>query len=82
MKVILKVLKLKNNQKTNQKQLLSSNTKTKQHHQSMVFGQISKPGLRIYATHKELPKVPNGLGVAIMTTSKGIMSDKQEERKM
>lgn len=39
--------------------------------------QISKPGLRIYAKSSNLPKVLNGLGVAIISTSKGIMSDKQ-----
>ncbi|AJQ45611.1 30S ribosomal protein S8 [Ureaplasma diversum] len=44
------------------------------------FRQISKPGLRIYSTHKELPKVLNGLGVAIITTSKGVMSDKQARK--
>lgn len=38
---------------------------------------ISKPGLRIYAKHKKLPKVLGGIGVAIISTSKGIMTDKQ-----
>ena len=38
---------------------------------------ISKPGLRIYASKDELPKVLNGLGIAIISTSKGIMTDKQ-----
>ncbi len=37
---------------------------------------ISKPGLRIYAKSDELPKVLNGLGIAIVSTSKGIMTDK------
>ncbi len=37
---------------------------------------ISKPGLRIYANVEELPRVLNGLGVAIISTSKGIMTDK------
>ena len=36
---------------------------------------ISKPGLRIYKDSNNLPKVMNGLGVAIVTTSKGVMSD-------
>ena len=36
---------------------------------------ISKPGLRIYKDSQNLPKVMNGLGVAIMTTSKGVMTD-------
>ena len=37
---------------------------------------ISKPGLRIYASKDELPKVLNGLGIALISTSKGIMTDK------
>lgn len=42
---------------------------------------VSKPGLRKYAKAKDLPKVLNGLGIAIISTSKGVMSDK-EARKM
>ena len=38
---------------------------------------ISKPGLRVYASAEELPKVLNGLGIAIISTSKGIMTDKK-----
>ncbi|MBR3152636.1 MAG: 30S ribosomal protein S8 [Clostridia bacterium] len=38
---------------------------------------ISKPGLRIYASKEELPKVLNGLGIALISTSKGIMTDKK-----
>ena len=38
---------------------------------------ISKPGLRVYAKHEELPRVLNGLGIAIISTSKGIMTDKK-----
>ncbi|MDO4282720.1 MAG: 30S ribosomal protein S8 [Clostridia bacterium] len=37
---------------------------------------ISKPGLRIYANVEELPRVLNGLGIAIISTNKGIMTDK------
>ena len=37
---------------------------------------ISKPGLRIYSNCEDLPKVMNGLGIAIISTSKGIMTDK------
>nr|ARW64203.1 ribosomal protein S8 [Chondria sp. (in: red algae)] len=37
---------------------------------------ISKPGLRVYANHKELPKVLGGIGIAIISTSKGIMTDR------
>ena len=38
---------------------------------------ISKPGLRVYAKSNEIPKVLNGLGIAIISTSKGIMTDKK-----
>ncbi len=38
---------------------------------------VSKPGLRIYASCADLPKVLNGLGVAIISTSKGLMTDKK-----
>ena len=37
---------------------------------------VSKPGLRVYANHKELPRVLGGLGIAIISTSKGIMTDR------
>ena len=37
---------------------------------------ISKPGLRVYANKEELPKVLGGLGIAIISTSKGVMTDK------
>jgi small subunit ribosomal protein S8 len=38
---------------------------------------VSKPGLRNYAGHANLPKVMNGLGIAIISTSKGLMTDKE-----
>ena len=38
---------------------------------------ISKPGLKVYAGKEELPKVLNGLGIAIISTSKGLMTDKE-----
>lgn len=41
---------------------------------------ISKPGLRIYAEVEELPRVLNGLGIAIISTSKGIMTDKEARK--
>ena len=37
---------------------------------------ISKPGLRVYAKAMDVPRVLNGLGIAIISTSKGIMTDK------
>ena len=41
---------------------------------------ISKPGLRKYANSAELPRVLNGLGVAILSTSKGVLSDKEARK--
>ena len=41
---------------------------------------VSKPGLRIYAGCEDMPKVMNGLGVAIVSTSKGIMTDKNARK--
>ena len=67
----------------------SSNEETKMLDLSLKYGankkervitglkRISKPGLRVYAKHDELPRVLNGLGIAIISTSKGIMTDKE-----
>lgn len=41
---------------------------------------ISKPGLRVYARNEELPRVLGGLGIAIISTSKGIMTDKEARK--
>ncbi|HOB29110.1 MAG: 30S ribosomal protein S8 [Dethiobacteria bacterium] len=41
---------------------------------------ISKPGLRVYANKDELPKVLGGLGVAIISTSRGVMSDREARK--
>ena len=41
---------------------------------------VSKPGLRVYAGADELPKVLRGLGIAIISTSKGVMTDKQARK--
>ena len=38
---------------------------------------VSKPGLRIYAGYEDMPRVMNGLGIAIVSTSKGLMTDKK-----
>ncbi|MDY3845743.1 MAG: 30S ribosomal protein S8 [Eubacteriales bacterium] len=47
--------------------------------QKVISGlrRVSKPGLRIYANCDEIPQVMNGLGIAIVSTSKGIMTDKK-----
>lgn len=41
---------------------------------------ISKPGLRVYAKHDELPRVLGGLGIAVISTSRGVMTDKEARR--
>ena len=41
---------------------------------------VSKPGLRIYSNCEDMPKVMKGLGVAIVSTSKGVMTDKQARK--
>ena len=41
---------------------------------------VSKPGLRIYTNVEDMPKVMKGLGIAIISTSKGIMTDKQARK--
>ena len=47
--------------------------------QKVISGlkRISKPGLRVYANKEELPRVLGGLGIALISTSKGIMTDKK-----
>ncbi len=48
------------------------------HKEKVIQGlkRVSKPGLRVYAGAEELPKVLRGLGIAIVSTSKGVMTDK------
>ena len=50
--------------------------------QKVISGlkKISKPGLRVYAAKEELPRVLGGLGIAIVSTSKGIMTDKEARK--
>ena len=67
----------------------SSNEETKMLDLSLKYGEnkkervitglkrISKPGLRVYAKHDELPRVLNGLCIALFSTRKGIMTDKE-----
>ena len=42
---------------------------------------ISKPGLRVYAKSTEMPKVLNGLGIAVVSTSNGVMTDREARQK-
>ena len=50
--------------------------------QKVIHGlrRVSKPGLRIYTNCEDMPRVMNGLGIAIISTSKGIMTDKDARR--
>ena len=41
---------------------------------------VSKPGLRIYTSCEDMPKVMKGLGIAILSTSKGVMTDRQARK--
>ena len=50
--------------------------------ESVIKGlkRISKPGLRVYARNEEIPKVLGGLGIAIISTSNGVMTDKEARK--
>lgn len=45
-----------------------------------MLKRVSRPGLRVYANHRDLPKVLGGIGIAIVSTSKGIMTDREARR--
>lgn len=53
-----------------------------ENNQRIISGikKISKPGLRVYVNNNEIPKVLGGLGVAILSTSKGVMTDKEARK--
>lgn len=55
---------------------LKYNPSTKQN-AIVSLSRVSRPGLRKYVKHQELPRVINGLGIAIVSTSKGVMTDKE-----
>ena len=64
--------------KNNVQDIIVLNLKYGQNKERVITGlkRISKPGLRVYANAKEMPRVLNGLGIAIVSTSKGVMTDK------
>ena len=68
--------------KNNVQNILVLNLKYGQNKESVITGlkRISKPGLRVYAKAEELPRVLNGLGIAIISTSKGLMVDRQARK--
>ena len=65
--------------KNNIQDVLVLSLKYSENKERVITGlkRISKPGLRIYASYEDLPRVLNGLGIAIVSTSKGLMTDKQ-----
>ena len=62
--------------------LLRVNLKYGPNREKVITGikRISKPGLRVYAKNDQLPRVLGGIGIAIVSTSKGIMSHKQARK--
>ena len=68
--------------KNNVQNIISLNLKYGQNKERVITGlkRISKPGLRVYASVDELPRVLNGLGIAIISTSKGLMTDKDARK--
>ena len=70
--------------KVNENNLMTLNLKYSEGKKERVITglkRISKPGLRVYAKHDELPRVLNGLGIAIISTSEGIMTDRDARNK-
>lgn len=65
--------------KNNVQDIIVLNLKYGENKERVITGlkRISKPGLRVYAKVNEVPTVLNGLGIAIISTSKGIMADKK-----
>ena len=66
-------------EKSNQGDKLTLNLKYGEKKERVITGlkRISKSGLRVYAKNNEIPRVLNGLGIAIISTSKGLMTDKE-----
>lgn len=65
------------------KKVLTIELKYGPNNQKVISGlkRISKPGLRVYAEVNSIPRVLNGLGIAILSTSSGVMSDKDARKK-
>ena len=64
---------------TKEGKFLNISLKYDENGNSVIYGlkRVSKPGLRIYAGADKLPRVINGLGISIISTNKGILTDKQ-----
>ena len=68
--------------KDNRQGILRVYLKYNDQHLSLIQGvkRVSKPGRRVYAGHEELPRVQGGFWVAIISTSKGVVSDRQARK--
>ncbi len=68
--------------KDNRQGILRVYLKYNEHQQPLIQGirRVSKPGRRVYAGHEELPKVQGGLGVAVISTSQGVVTDRQARK--
>ena len=68
--------------KNNVQNIISLNLKYGEKKERVITGlkRISKPGLRVYAKAEEIPTVLNGLGIAIVSTSKGVMTGKDAKK--
>ncbi len=64
------------------KKMLGMGIKYGPNRRAVISGlkRVSKPGQRIYANHKEIPRARSGVGVTIVSTSKGLMTDRQAYR--
>nr|YP_010286830.1 ribosomal protein S8 [Hydrocharis dubia]UKT60916.1 ribosomal protein S8 [Hydrocharis dubia] len=61
--------------------LVSTLRRHKRGIQKMILKRISRPGLRIYSNYQRIPKVLGGMGIAILSTSQGIMTDREARLK-
>ena len=83
---VLNILKeegfVKNFESVNNGKTLKVTLKYGSNKEKVISGikRISKPGLRVYAKKEELPRVLGGLGIAVISTSQGVMSDKKASK--
>nr|YP_009160624.1 ribosomal protein S8 [Sciaphila densiflora]AKR17954.1 ribosomal protein S8 [Sciaphila densiflora] len=56
---------------------LHQHRKTKKRAYRTVFRRISRPGLRVYSNYKKIPKILGGMGIGILSTPRGIMTDRE-----
>ena len=69
-------------EKNDVQNILTLTLKYSQNKERVITGlkRISKPGLRVYAKAENIPRVLNGLGIAIISTPKGVMTDKEARK--